>query len=870
MSKQDYQHLELEEKWFSIWQKNGLFAKTDLEQFKRDQKEYLLFAFAYPSGSGLHVGHVESKTALDILARYKRMNGKQVFFPVGWDAFGLPAENYAIKTGIHPAETTKSAINTFRRQIKRLGISYDWSVEIATSHPEYYKWTQWIFLQLYKKGLAYQKEGKVNWCPSCQTVLANEQVVNGECERCNSAVEQRDLKQWYFAITKYQDELISGLDKVDWPAATKQQQLNWIGRKEGIEITYPVLNSQEKITCFTTRPDTNFGATFIVIAPEHPFAQKLAQGQLRSPNGQESNRAVAKYLEAATHKTELARQAEGRQKTGVFTGFYALNQLNGEKLPIWISDFVLGGFGTGAVVGVPGHDLRDFQFAQAMKLPIVRVVLGKDGERGPITDEKQVQEEEGKMVNSDFLDGLEIKDAIEQIILHLEKKGWGKRVVSYKLRDWLISRQRYWGAPIPVVYDPEGKAHPVKEEHLPWLLPDDVDFKPTGESPLHSSKEFKSRVEKLYGKGWLPEYDTMDTFVDSSWYYLRYVDARYKESFAKKERLEALEPVDLYLIGPEHIVLHLLYSRFFTKFLRDEGYLNFDEPFLKMRHQGMILGPNGKKMSKSKGNVINPDEIVNQYGADTLRVYEMFMGPLEADKPWDTRAVAGVYRFLHKFYRLAGQEIAKYEQALTNANKNWQLIAEHSVLQRKLHQSIAKVSQDIPELKYNTAIAMLMELSNLWEKNKNPESFIFKIDELLAAIKIVAPFAPFLTEDLYEQVKQLTDQAKEAAVTLNPEENETDLSAEQFLASYQFKNSIHLEKWPSFDPKLSQEPESKLVIQVNGKIRAEFNWPTSQIEDQAAILEHAKSLKELKKWLEGKKIVKEIYVAGKLVSLVVN
>lgn len=870
MPQRDYNHLEIEEKWAKTWENQDLFINTDLDGFTPEEKEYLLFAFAYPSGSGLHVGHVESKTALDILARYKRMTGKQVFFPVGWDAFGLPAENYAIKTGIHPAQTTKDAINTFRRQIKRLGISYDWAVETATNHPGYYKWTQWIFLQLYKKGLAYQQEGRVNWCPSCQTVLANEQVVNGKCERCGTLVEQRDLKQWYFRISQYKDELISGLEQVDWPEPTKQQQLHWIGRKEGIEVVYPVEGTRETLRCFTTRPDTNFGATFIVLAPEHPFAKKVASGELQPEHGEGKSQEAAAYLEAASHKTELTRQAEGRKKSGVFTGFYATNRLNGAKLPIWISDFVLSNFGTGAVVGVPGHDLRDFQFAQAMQLPVVRVVVGPDGDDSPISSEEQVQEKAGTMINSDFLNGLEIQQAIAKMMEHLESKGWGKRVVSYKLRDWLISRQRYWGAPIPIVYDPQGQAHPVKEEHLPWLLPEDVDFKPTGESPLRSSKEFQERVERLYGQGWTPEYDTMDTFVDSSWYFLRYLDARNEQVFARPERLERLLPVDLYLIGPEHIVLHLLYSRFFTKFLRDEGYLNFDEPFQKMRHQGMILGPNGKKMSKSKGNVINPDEVVQQYGADTLRVYEMFMGPLEADKPWDTRAVAGVYRFLHKFYRLATQEIAKYEAALSAANRNWQLVAAHPALQRKLQQSIRKVGQDIPDLKYNTAIAMLMELTNLWEKAKSNQAFVWQISELLDAIKILAPFAPFLTEELYEQLQMLSRQAKVAASTLDPQENESDLTAEQFLASCRFRKSIHLDSWPLFDPALAQEEETQLAVQINGKVRAQLSWPTGQLEDKAAILEQAKSLAELQKWLQGKKLVKEIYVAGKLVSLVVQ
>lgn len=855
MAKDTYNHLKIEEKWLQFWQSMDLFANTQLDSIKSEDKEYLLFAFAYPSGSGLHVGHVESKTALDILARYKRMMGKKVFFPVGWDAFGLPAENYAIKTGIHPAITTKNAIDTFRRQVKRLGISYDWSKETATNHPEYYRWTQWIFLQLYNKGYAYQKEGKVNWCPSCQTVLANEQVVNGFCERCGAEVIQKDLKQWYFKITRYQDELIEGLKQVDWPTATKQQQLNWIGKKEGINIDYPIFDSPETITCFTTRPDTNFGATFIVLAPEHPFAQKVAQ----------SNPKVAAYLENAMHKTELERQAEGRKKTGVFTGFYAHNRLNDQKLPIWVSDFVLGGFGTGAVIGVPGHDVRDFQFAQAMNLPVMRVVIGKDGNKGPIITQQDVQEEEGTMIHSQFLDGLEIHEATQKIMDYLEEKGWGKRVVTYKLRDWLISRQRYWGAPIPIVYDPQGNPHPVKDEHLPWLLPTDVDFKPTGESPLRSSKEFQERVERLYGKGWHPEYDTMDTFVDSSWYYLRYVDARNKEQFVRKALADKMLPVDLYLIGPEHIVLHLLYSRFFTKFLRDEGYISIDEPFAKMRHQGMILGPNGKKMSKSKGNVINPDEIIQEYGADTLRVYEMFMGPLEADKPWDTRAVAGVSRFLQKIYRLVTQEIEKYQ----HFDGSQTLITNHDTLQRKLQQTIRKVSQDIPDLKYNTAIASFMELGNLWEKNKDDQHLVWSMEELLAFIKILAPFAPFVTEELYDQLKKVIAQVVENQQDKQEDDTEAQHTHLLWLEKIHFQPSVHLDSWPTYDAELAKEQETILAVQINGKLRTQFPWPTDQLEQKEAILSHVESLEAVQKWLKHQPVKKAIYVPGKLVSLVV-
>ncbi len=839
----EYDPTQVEPKWLKVWEEKKYFYQAPEVEFDDPDKVYNLFAFAYPSGSGLHVGHVESKTALDIITRFQRMNGKKVLFPVGWDAFGLPAENYAIKTGIPPAETTKKAINTFRRQVKRVGISYNWDHEIATSHPDYYKWTQWLFLKLYEAGLAYQAKGKVNWCPSCQTVLANEQVVDGLCERCDTEVVQKELTQWYFKITKYQDELIEGLEKVDWPEATRRQQINWIGRKTGIEITYPVVDeqgeSQGEVVCFTTRPDTNFGATFVVLAPEHPLALEVAQ----------TNSEVASYLKKAQKKTELERQQEGRKKSGVFTGLYAVNRLTKRKMPIWVADFVLGHFGTGAVVGVPAHDRRDFEFVQFVnqvypdkQILVIRVVAGPDGSQELVDSPEAVYEaKQGKLINSQFLDGLEVKEAIEKIIDYLESKGWGKRTTTYKLRDWLISRQRYWGAPIPIVYDPKGKPHPVKQEHLPWLLPTDVDFKPTGESPLRSSKEFIERTEKLYGKGWRPEFDTMDTFVDSSWYYLRYVSARDESQFAAKEALKKWLPVDFYMIGPEHIVLHLLYSRFFTKFLRDQGYLNFDEPFLKMRHQGMILGPDGKKMSKSKGNVINPDDVVDKFGADTLRVYEMFMGPIEADKPWDVRAVMGVYKFLTRVWQLV---LASKDQQFSGK--------ELLKLRQKLHRTIKKVTEDIPELKFNTAIASMMEFVKLWEsviketkttqaEKKQP----LPKEDVYSFVKLLAPFAPFLTEELYDWLKT-TGLVKDKA------------------------ESVHFTQWPSYDKALLSQATIKLPVQVNGKLRAQFELPAEKTADKDWIVSSVTQLEKVKPWLKGKTLKKTVYVPGKIVNLVVS
>lgn len=829
--------------WQKQWQEHALFQHSEKQSgVTPENKKYLLFAFAYPSGSGLHVGHVESKTALDILARFYRMNGKKVFFPVGWDAFGLPAENYAIKTGIPPAVTTKNAIDTFRRQIKRLGISYDWANEVATSHPEYYRWTQWLFLQFYNKGLAYRGMGMVNWCPADQTVLANEQVVNGRCERCGTQVVQKDLEQWYFKITNYAEELISGLDTVDWPKPTKDQQLHWIGKKQGINISYQVDETKEEIICFTTRPDTNFGATFIVLAPEHDFVKKILAKKIKlSPEQEKQVKHIQEYVKKTQERTELERLSEGKKKTGAFTGFYVTNRLNGQKIPVWISDFVLAGFGTGAVVGVPGHDLRDFQFAKFAGVPIRRVVVGPDKDTSEIEREDQIQEASGTMINSEFLDGMEIHAATEAMMDFLEKKGWGKRVTTYKLRDWLISRQRYWGAPIPIVYDPQGKAHPVQEEHLPWTLPTDVDFKPTGESPLKSSKEFFARTEKLYGKGWTPECDTMDTFVDSSWYYLRYVDSRSATSFADKKQLKNWMPVDLYLIGPEHIVLHLLYSRFFTKFLRDEGYLKFDEPFMKMRHQGMILGPDGKKMSKSKGNVINPDEIIEKYGADTLRIYEMFMGPLESDKPWDTGSVIGIYRFLQRIYSLVMSDATFPETS-------------DQVLQRSLHRTIQKVTEDLPALKFNTSIAALMIFVNEWEHMAKNAKQPLSLADTKTFIKLLAPLAPFMTEELYHSDIFTAKPGKKIAKTVS-------------VAS---DDSVHLQEWPVFNPDLVEAEKAVIVVQINGKVRGDFWVENTETKNQAEILNRAKNLPAIQKWLSGHQIIKEIYVPGRVVNLVIK
>jgi len=831
MTNHIYNHDDSEKKWQKQWADWQLFQNSEKQDDSDKEKEYLLFAFAYPSGSGLHVGHVESKTALDILARFKRMNGKNVFFPVGWDAFGLPAENYAIKTGIPPAETTKNAINTFRRQIQRLGISYDWANEVATNHPEYYKWTQWIFLQLYKKGLAYQGVGRVNWCPTDQTVLANEQVVSGKCERCGSQVIQKELKQWYFKITQYQDELLSGLDTVDWPEATRQQQRNWIGKSQGLDVDFKLKgNDGVTLTVWTKFWETVFGTTFLVIAPE-----KFKSMRLERLISKENVSQVQGYIDQAFKKTEEERRVGEKEKTGVNTGLKLINPANGLEVSLFIADYVLSNVGTAIVMGVPAHDTRDFAFAKKFDLPIIQVVkfLNEDLNQRVFQGKNAVEADEpnGILVNSGKFDGMSVlsegKAAMAEWLI---QEGFSRWHTTYKLRDWLISRQRYWGAPIPVVYDPEGQPHPVKEEHLPWLLPTDVDFKPFGESPLKSSKEFFERTEKLYGKGWIPECDTMDTFVDSSWYFLRYVDSRNKHAFADPTQLAKWLPVDLYLIGPEHIVLHLLYSRFFTKFLRDEGYVKFDEPFMKMRHQGMILGPDGKKMSKSKGNVINPDEIIEKYGADTLRIYEMFMGPLEADKPWDTGSVIGIYRLLLRIHRLVVQN----QKMIQNSGSH--------KLKRNLHQVLKKVTEDLSALKFNTSIAAVMIFINSWEEAVKTEKCALTDEDLQIFLKMIAPTAPFMAEDLYQQLLEHVKTGE--------------------------KNSIHLQSWPAYSPDLALEEEMILPVQVNGKLRGQIILSTSSEITPVEVLVQAKALPSVQKWLTSKKILKEIYIPNKIINLV--
>ncbi len=819
MSK--YFPTDFEEKWSKQWVSEGLFQESfDQEGINDENRKYLLYAFAYPSGSGLHVGHVEPQTALDIMARYYRSIGKKVFFPVGWDAFGLPAENYAVKTGVAPVITTKQAIKNFSSQLKRIGISYDWSTEVATCHPGYYKWTQWLFLQLYKKKLAYKKSAPVNWCPSCQTVLANEQVVEGKCERCGTDVIQKKMEQWFFKITQYMDELISGLDAVDWPKATKQQQLNWIGKSEGVTTTFKVQDMDIEMSVFDSVPQTYMAQTFTIIAPEHPLVLELVKGTDKEDE-------VLAFVERVKKKKASGSFDFEKDLEGIFTGKYLEYPLAGDrKLPIWVASFAVYEYGTG-IVNCSAHDDRDFIFAKKYDIPLHPVMHPEDP-----TEAKKVMnleycyhhENEGIIEEPTQFAGRKWGEVRSDIIDYLESTPYGRRDTNYKLRDWLISRQRYWGAPIPIVYDPEGTAHMVKEEHLPWMLPTDVDFKPTGESPLKLSKEFNERVEKLYGKGWTPEYDTMDTFVDSSWYYLRFTDPRNADVFASAESMKKWMPVDFYMIGPEHIVLHLLYSRFFTKFLRDEGYLSVDEPFAKMRHQGMILGPDHRKMSKSKGNVINPDDVITEYGADTLRMYEMFMGPIDADKPWSVESVQGQYRFLKRVWNyFQTLEENKKDGSHTDTKESRKEVSQ------LLNKTVKKVGEDIESLKFNTAIAAMMEFLN--EVNDN-----LSLVDAKSFLKILSPFAPFMTEEIWRS--QLGE-----------------------------KESIHTVSWPKVDESALQKSTVTIPIQINGKVRGSIDISVDDSEEQ--VIQKALAVQKVQQYTTDNSYKKAIYVPGKILNFIV-
>jgi leucyl-tRNA synthetase len=807
-----YDHKKIESKWQKFWEKE---QSNRADDSSKKPKYYVLDMFPYPSGAGLHVGHPEGYTATDIISRYKRMNGFNVLHPMGWDAFGLPAENYAIKTGVDPETSTNSNIANFTKQIKALGFSYDWEREISTCSPEYYKWTQWFFLFLYNNGLAYKKEAPVNWCENDKTVLANEQVVQGKCERCGNEVIQKKLSQWFFKITDFIEDngrtkgLLSGLDTIDWPDSTKISQRNWIGKSEGAEVEFGIENSKEKITVYTTRIDTLFSGTFMVLAPENELVNKIT-----TP---EQKKAVEKYIEDTKKKTDMQRTELNKDKNGVFTGAYAINPASGEKMPIWIADFVLITYGSGAVFA-DAHDERDFEMAKKYKIPLkVSIRPESDELWKKVQDLEECYPDDGILVNSGQFDGLTSKEARTKITEWLEKEGKAKKKTQYRLRDWLVSRQRYWGAPIPIVFDPEGKPHAVKEEHLPLMLPTDVDYRPKGTAPLGSSKEYVERAEKLYGKGWRFEIDTMDTFVCSSWYFFRYCDPKNESEFASKKLMKQWLPVDLYVGGAEHTVLHLLYSRFFTKALHKHGYTDFDEPFMKLRHQGLILGEDGEKMSKSRGNVINPDDVISKYGADALRLYEMFMGPFEQMKPWSMNGVEGVYRFLQKVWRLSEKNMVDTEMSAETANI--------------VHKSIKKVEDDINGFSFNTAISQMMICVNELTKLDSLPREAFEI-----LLKILSPFAPHIAEELWSNLGN--------------------------------KKSIFMESWPAFNAELAKDSEVEIAVQINGKLRGTFKASPEISQENA--LKQAKELESVSKYLDGVKIIKEIYIPSKIVSFVVR
>lgn len=828
---QRYNPKDIEPKWQKRWADAKIYKATDQSD---KPKKYILEYFPYPSGAAMHVGHVRNYTIGDAVSRYYRMQGYNVLHPMGWDAFGLPAENYAIKTGISPQQAIAENTSKFKAQLTQMGFSYDWSREVNSSDPNYYKWTQWFFKLLFDRGLAYQKESLQWWCDTDKTVLANEQVENGKCWRCGNHVVKKPLKQWFFKITDYADRLAQDLDSLDWSDAIKAMQRNWIGRKTGINITYKVVNSasDESITVFTTRPDTNFGATFVVLAPEHEFVRRVMSQELVPMDGPSHWQAVQHYVQKSLAKSDIERQEEGRLKTGVFTGFYIENPLNGKKLPVWVSDFVLAGFGTGAVVGVPGHDMRDFQFAKQFDLPIERVVVGPDGDDSPITSAEHVQEKTGKMINSGELDGLNINDATEKMKDLMEAKGMGTRVVSYSIRDWLISRQRYWGAPIPIVHCEKDGAVAVPEDQLPVVLPEMESYEPSGDgrSPLARMPEFVNTTCPKCGGPATRETDTMDGFACSSWYFLRFADPHNDKVAFDPEKVKYWLPVDDYIGGAEHAVMHLLYARMWTKVMYDAGLIEFDEPFKALRNQGMILAPDGRKMSKSWGNVIAPDDIIAQgYGADAIRIMELFIGPWNQAANWSIEGMGGCFRFLQRVWAL-NQEFA--------ASKTPEGNAAEAAIRTATHRGIKKVTEDMQTMGFNTAIAAMMELVNELYKIKGEDKYAAHgawAEALRTLTQLLAPFAPHIAEELWEQAGQ--------------------------------QGSVHSSAWPAHDETYLIANTMTIVVQVNGKVRAQLEVDSGAAQED--IMAAAKADARVASYLNGAEPKKSIYVPHKLVSFVV-
>jgi leucyl-tRNA synthetase len=811
-----YNHLTTEPKWQKHWEEKGVFRA---ENGSKKPKYYVLDMFPYPSSSGLHVGHPEGYTATDILARYKRAKGFNVLHPMGWDAFGLPAEQYALQTGVHPAITTHKAIDNFRRQLTALGFSFDWSREVATCDPKYYKWTQFIFLKLYERGLAYQKEVPVNWCPILKTVLANEEVIDGKSERGGHPVYRVPMKQWMLKITDYAERLLRDLDKIDWPESTKELQRNWIGRSEGLQMRFAIDGVKDaELEIFTTRPDTIFGATFMVMAPEHPLVEHITQ-----PNHKGD---VDAYKDEASRKSDMTRQDQTKEKTGCFTGAFAVNPLSGEKIPIWIADYVMMGYGTGAIMAVPAHDDRDNAFAKTYALPIVEVVQAPEGSKheGCFTGE-------GTAINSGFANGKPTAKAKDEVIQWAEKNGRGKRTVQYRLRDWLFSRQRYWGEPFPVIHLQNGEKKPLSLDELPVVLPEVTSYEPTGtgESPLAAITEWLNTRDPYTGGPARRETDTMPGSAGSSWYFLRYIDPHNDKEPWSKDAEKYWMPVDLYLGGPEHAVGHLLYARFWTKVLFDAGLVTHDEPFQRLVHQGMILGEDGEKMSKSRGNVINPDHVIEKYGADSLRAYLMFMGPLDRDKPWSTGAIEGVHRFLQRAWRVFIDD--RDEQGPAEGRV---VVSDSEPTPDDLritHKTIKKVSEDIEHLRFNTAISQMMVwVNHMTPLEKRPRAC------LKPFVQLLAPFAPHMAEEIWHRIGE--------------------------------KSELTYEPWPSFDPALAKDDLVTMAIQVMGKTRG-----TVEVEpgsDQAMVEAAARKIPQVLNQLEGKTVRKVIFVKDKIMNFVVG
>ena len=798
-----YNHKEVEAKWRKHWEEHPVNVNDG-----KKPKYYCLDMFPYPSGSGLHVGHWRGYVISDVWSRYKMLNGYYLIHPMGWDAFGLPAENYAIKMGVHPKKSTAENVANIKRQINEISAIYDWDMEVNTTDPDFYKWTQWIFVKMFKEGLAYEKEMPINWCPSCKTGLANEEVVNGCCERCGAEVTKKNLKQWMLKITEYADRLLNDLDKLDWPEKVKKMQADWIGKSYGAEVDFTVENTDKKITVYTTRPDTLYGATFMVLAPEHEMAKELATDETR--------KAVEEYIFRASTRSSVDR-LQDKEKTGVFTGSYAINPINGAKVPIWLSDYVLADYGTGAIMCVPAHDDRDFEFAKKFDIPIIQVIA-KDGKENP--DLTEAYTEPGIMINSGEFNGMDSTEAKEKVPDMLEKRGVAKKTVNYKLRDWVFSRQRYWGEPIPIVHCEHCGAVPVPEEELPLLLPEVESYQPTGtgESPLADIEEWVNTTCPKCGRPAKRETNTMPQWAGSSWYFLRYVDNKNDKELVSKEKAHDLLPVDMYIGGVEHAVLHLLYSRFYTKFLYDIGVVDFDEPFKKLFNQGMI-GKDGAKMSKSKGNVVSPDDLVRDYVCDSLRLYELFVGPPELDSDWDDRGIDGVYRFLNRYWKLVEQSIEKD-------------VKQTPEMLKLRHRMVHDITTRLESFSLNTVVSGFMEYTNKMYEIAKKEGGIDK--ETLETVTILlAPFAPHIACELWEKLGHDGD--------------------------------IFTETWPTYDKDQMKDDEVEIAVQINGKTKGTVSISTDAAKDDVL----AKAKEAIADKITGN-IVKEIYVPGRIVNLVVK